>query len=51
MTQDKSGREARLKLALRDNLRKRKAQERDSRDPDGGPESAGPNDEAGSPES
>lgn len=34
MTQDKSGREARLKLALRDNLRKRKAQERDSRDPD-----------------
>lgn len=34
MTQDKSGREARLKLALRDNLRKRKAQERDSRDAD-----------------
>lgn len=34
MAQDKSGREARLKLALRDNLRKRKAQERDSRDPE-----------------
>lgn len=31
MANDKSEREARLKLALRDNLRKRKAQERETR--------------------
>ncbi len=32
MAQDKTERDARLKLALRDNLRKRKAQERDQRE-------------------
>lgn len=32
MAQDKMERDARLKLALRDNLRKRKAQERDQRE-------------------
>ena len=40
MAQSKTEREARLKAALRDNLRKRKAQERDAAD--GAPEEAGP---------
>ena len=43
MAQSKTERAARLKAALRDNLRKRKAQERDGAD--GAPEDAVPRDD------